>query len=107
MHPKRAKGFLQFILDSSNSATQKKYILINCSLIQVDVIVEILFNLLKNISSFSAHIQTEILKRKYLINKFISSFKNKSKLRKLLKSHSKTVLQLLLTAKKLISSFLQ
>lgn len=99
MLSKEVKPFIQFILASSSTTKQRRYILFNCSLKQLEVIAEILHNLLENIKTFSKSIQKQITKKKTLIKKFVSNFKNKSKLRKLLKKHITTVLRILLIVK--------
>jgi len=105
---KKSECFLRFILDPLGCKKQIRYILHNISSIQLGVLTEIFHNILKNQHLFGSSVKRLIQKRKKLLNKFTSSFKQKSdkKQKQILLSNIKIFLNILFTVKNIIFEFL-
>jgi len=104
---KKSECFLRFILDPLGCTKQIKFILLNSSSIQLEVLTEIFHNILKNQNKFNFKVRKLIRKRKRLLTKFSSSFrKNNTKLqKKILINNFKIILHILITIKDIVFDF--
>jgi len=104
---KKNECFLRFILDPLGSKKQVRFVLLNTSSIQLQVLTEILHNILKNQAKFKLGIQKIIKKHKRLMKKFITSYKKKTPntQRRILIRNIRKILDILVILKDIILGF--
>lgn len=105
---KQGEAFIRFLFDSFSSKKQIRFILVNGTLTHFKVLTEIFHNLLKNKDNLHSNLKQIIQKRKRLISKFISLYKqtNQTLQRKFILKHFQTLYLILLQTRKFIFNYL-
>lgn len=104
----RGETFLRFILESQTSRKQSRFILLNCTDIQLKVIVEIFHNLLKFQDVIPPKIGKLIKKRKRTLVRLIKLLKKKknSLQKQFISKHFQLIFKVLQAGKRVILNFI-
>jgi hypothetical protein len=102
----KSNSFLIFLLDSNTSSQQKKFILQNLSKLQLQSIIEIIYNLFQNKNiQYSPTLEKLINRHQTTFNKLFRS-KKFSIHRRFIKKHYHLIYSVLLKASAVISQIL-